>query len=110
MPGVVEKTLNQKDGYTIDQIASVLGMPVEQLKTEYMSKFPIRANVFHLYRRAMHVFTEALRVFQFRDICLSASPDAYLKLGELMNSSQTSCRDLFDCSCPELDELATIAR
>jgi galactokinase len=27
-----------------------------------------------------------------------------------MNASQESCRDLFQCSCPELDELTTLAR
>ena len=31
-------------------------------------------------------------------------------LGELMNETQTSCRDLFENSCPELDELCQLAR
>ena len=32
------------------------------------------------------------------------------QLGDLMNQTQDSCRDVYDCSCPELDELCTIAR
>ena len=27
-----------------------------------------------------------------------------------MNATQDSCRDVYECSCPELDELCTIAR
>ena len=33
-----------------------------------------------------------------------------LALGELMNASHASCRDLYDCSCPELEELVMAAR
>jgi len=31
-------------------------------------------------------------------------------LGRLMNESHKSCSELFDCSCPELDELVALAR
>lgn len=27
-----------------------------------------------------------------------------------MNESQTSCRDLYECSCPEIDEITDLAR
>jgi galactokinase len=32
------------------------------------------------------------------------------RLGDLLNRSQDSCRDVYDCSCPEIDELCSIAR
>jgi galactokinase len=32
------------------------------------------------------------------------------QLGQLMNDSQTSCADDFECSCEELDELTRLAR
>lgn len=38
------------------------------------------------------------------------SEDFLQKIGNLMNESQTSCRDFFDCSCPELDALCDVAR
>lgn len=63
----------------------------------------------------MHVFTEALRVLEFRDLCKevgdTTAPDALLeKLGKLMDESQKSCANLFQCSSPELDQLTGLAK
>lgn len=105
--------LPQEEGYDREQICAVLGLTEQQLHDRYMSKFPVRAEKFMLRQRALHVFSEALRVLRFRE--LLASPPAEGKellkaLGDLMNETQDSCRDVYDCSCPELDELCQIAR
>lgn len=69
---------------------------------------------FDLYKRAKHVFSEAQRVWNFKEVCegkLTQDPlDKAKLLGNLMNKSQESCRDLFECSSPELDELTNLAR
>ncbi len=56
------------------------------------------------------MLSEALRVLQFRDICLSdnghMSDAVPWELGKLVNESQKSCSVDYDCSCPELDELS----
>jgi len=80
----------------------------------------VEATHFKLYKRAKHVFTEALRVLEFRDACLAAAQIAETSetvsqatlrtLGQLMNNSQESCKTLYECSCPELDQLTTMAR
>lgn len=74
----------------------------------------VEAPHFQLYRRAKHVLSEALRVLQFRDICLtnggSVSDAVIWELGKLMNESQTSCALDYECSCPELDKLTQICR
>lgn len=31
-------------------------------------------------------------------------------MGKLMNESQDSCREVYECSCPEIDKLVDIAR
>ncbi|CAI5725459.1 unnamed protein product [Hyaloperonospora brassicae] len=82
---------------------------------------------FKLQQRAMHVWGEAERVQQFRAICASLTNEkttpssnqdgagtsdvrAQLKsLGNVMTASHFSCRDLYECSCPELDALVDAA-
>lgn len=63
---------------------------------------------FHLFERAYHVFGEAQRVYQFKDTCDSEAiteEERVKKLGTLMNESHYSCRDLYECSSDQLDEL-----
>lgn len=110
---VVEDYLPQEEGYTREQISELLGITVDELNEQYTTKVPVRAEQFHLRQRALHVFTEALRVQQFMDLLNSkdTNPKELGKeLGSMLNDTQESCRDLYDCSCPELDELCEIAR
>ncbi|GLI65895.1 hypothetical protein VaNZ11_009539 [Volvox africanus] len=68
---------------------------------------------FPLKKRAVHVYSEAQRVLEFRTVCEDASlpsSERLEKLGGLMNDSHGSCADLYGCSCDELDELVAIAR
>jgi galactokinase len=117
MSQLVEDYLHQEEGYTREEISSVLGISVDEINQRFTSKFPVRAERFKLRQRALHVFSEAIRVHKFK--ALLASPpseseggsEALLKsLGALMNETQDSCRDVYECSCPEIDELCTLAR
>jgi galactokinase len=118
---VTKSTLRKEDGYTRDEIAEVLHITKSELENRFESTFPVRAEKFKLRQRALHVFSEALRVQEF--LRLLEQPDYFLakdagdstetynkKLGDLMNETQDSCRQLYECSCPELDELCTVAR
>ena len=93
-----------------------IGTTVPELDKRFTSIFPVRASHFKLRQRALHVFSEALRVLQFLDVLeagvgSSSTTETFnKKLGDLMNETQDSCRDLYECSCPELDELCTIAK
>ncbi|PFH57270.1 hypothetical protein XA68_15293 [Ophiocordyceps unilateralis] len=112
-----EMTLTQEQGYTKEEIARVLNLSVPELEQRYLSSFPVRAERFKLRQRALHVFTEALRVLRFltyldRPLGINASDTTEYnrRLGALMNETQVSCRDLYECSCPELDAICDIAR
>ena len=65
---------------------------------------------FKLHDRAMHVYSEANRVYQFQAQCSDQSPSALDNLGQLMFESHQSCSQGYQCSCKELDELVALAR
>ena len=111
MLSLVTKLLSKTEGYTRQEIASALGVSILKLEETFMTKFPVRTTYFQLHKRAQHVFSEALRVIAFKDLLQSAPfADLLPCLGALMNQTQDSCRDVYNCSCPELDELCKIAR
>lgn len=121
---LTEKTLTKTEGYTREEIATTLGedTTVDALNTRFTSKFPVRAERFKLRQRALHVFREALRVLQFMSLLEDPSNHPPLsagasdttsyneKLGALLNETQDSCRDDYECSCPEIDQICRIAR
>lgn len=49
-------------------------------------------------------------MLQYRQLLEASSSPEPQALGDLMNASFDSCRDDFDCSCPELDELVALGR
>lgn len=55
------------------------------------------------------MYQEAARVRQFKWVCENKHDDALRDLGSLMNQSHESCRDLYECSHPDLDLLVSIA-
>ena len=58
----------------------------------------------------MHVITESERVEKFQQHCNATKDANTIKtLSDLINKSHESCRDLFECSCEELEQLRNIA-
>ena len=56
-----------------------------------------------LRNRAIHVLEEGRRVHMMQGSSIE-------KWGELMNQSHESCSKLYECSCPELEDLVSISR
>ncbi|KAJ5239774.1 hypothetical protein N7468_004393 [Penicillium chermesinum] len=103
----------KEEGYTREEMAALLGTSVADLETEFLSSFPVQADRFKLRQRALHCFKEARRVLDFK-ACLAKASQLDEKrihyLGQLLNESQESCRDSYECSAPEVDEICAIAR
>lgn len=108
-------TLYPKDstngqGYTLEEVAKMVDMPVEGLQQKYMTRFPVETDYFRLVQRTIHVLTEARRVVEFIAVCENPPSNALEVLGAIMNASQDSCDDYFNCSCPEINQVCEIAR
>ncbi|XP_069844499.1 N-acetylgalactosamine kinase isoform X3 [Dipodomys merriami] len=96
--------------YSREEICMCLGISLEDLRTQILTPNTQDVLVFKLYQRAKHVYSEAARVLRFKAICEEAPDNTVQLLGELMNQSHGSCRDLYECSCSELDQLVDICR
>ena len=110
---VSQVIFDKTDGYTREDIASVLGMSVRSLEEKFMTKFPVRGERFCLRQRTQHVLTEALRVQEFKELLLSPPADANISLlpalGAILNESHASSRDVYEHSCREIDQMCEIA-
>lgn len=107
MLALVEEVLHPEP-YNREEICKALGITSEQFSTELLSANTQHVTHFKLYQRAKHVYGEASRVLQFKSVCDSEPAESIKLLGELMNQSHASCRDLYECSCPELDQLVDL--
>eukprot|EP00026_Physarum_polycephalum_P018001 Phypoly_transcript_19426.p1 GENE.Phypoly_transcript_19426~~Phypoly_transcript_19426.p1 ORF type:complete len:222 (+),score=34.78 Phypoly_transcript_19426:60-668(+) len=97
---------------TKEDVAKILEMEIPELEAQYFtSRVKVLGTQFKLRSRLEHVYSEANRVYRFRDICNGPTgPTQMEDLGNLMNESHISCSQDYECSCPELDELTTICR
>ncbi|PLW19191.1 hypothetical protein PCANC_09986 [Puccinia coronata f. sp. avenae] len=104
-------------GLTHQSILQNLGINQQQFETHILDGMVVepRGGIYKPYNRARHVLTEAKRVYEFRELLEKKagseehSEGVIVSIGRLMNESQTSCRQDYECSCDALDELISIA-
>ncbi|KAI9844765.1 MAG: galactokinase [Sclerophora amabilis] len=109
---LVGDALTQEHGYTREEMSTILDITVAELEKRYLSKFEVRAERFMLRQRALYVYMEAIRVLDLMFLLSSPrthSEDLLRDIGNILNETQKSCKELYDCSCPELDELCQLA-
>ena len=113
------------------ELAELAGLSDEAFEKVFLSTIEVdtsdQGGRFLLYKRVRHVFEEALRVLQVVRICRAGSAsaptpteeretDGKVKetdveiVGRLMNESHASCRDFYECSNDELNELVSVCR
>ncbi|GMN55116.1 hypothetical protein TIFTF001_024232 [Ficus carica] len=113
-PVLAVKELLKEEPYTTEEIEEI----TEESLPSVLGNSPTSLDVlkaakhFKLHKRAAHVYSEAKRVHGFKDTVYSdlSEEDVLKKLGNLMNESHYSCSVLYECSCPELEELVNICR
>jgi len=98
------------DPYDKEEIAKLLDISVSELETGILSENTRDVPQFKLKQRALHVFEEANRVWKFQEVCNSGSECSLKELGQLMFDSHSSCRDLYECSHPQLDKLVQLSK
>lgn len=105
LEGLIDEHL-PREGVSLEEASELLGASVAEVKESYFV-FHVEFDKLQLYKRAKHVVTEAIRVLEFQSMLSSGTSDPS-KLGNLMNLSQQSCRDLFECSCDAIDRVCKI--
>lgn len=102
---------NLKTGnYSIEEINEIFGEEIKEIlaNVPYYEDVLAKNKDFALKNRLLHVCQEAERVEEFYNLCNQENPEVN-KLGKLMNDSHNSCRDLYECSSKELDNLVSFA-
>lgn len=113
-PVLAVKELLCEEPYTAEDIEKIIEKSLPSIFSESPSSLNVLkvAKHYKLFQRASHVYSEAKRVYAFKDTVSSnlGEEDKLEKLGDLMNESHHSCSVLYECSCPELEELVKVCR
>ncbi|XP_034836957.1 N-acetylgalactosamine kinase [Maniola hyperantus] len=117
-----------KSIYTKDELCKMLEISEEEMDKLYLTPNTRHLTEFKLKQRALHVYEEALRVEEFREICVQSNMNGksngsirdktrssgdeneiLTSLGKLMSNSHESLKSLYECSHGKLDLLVDIS-
>ncbi|CAD5210146.1 unnamed protein product [Bursaphelenchus xylophilus] len=93
--------------YSREELLQILDTTDSDFRKNSLNLATVTKTEFQPLKRAVHVFDEAKRVDDFENACLEKD---LIQMGALMNKSHFSCKDLYECSCPEMDELTEKCR
>jgi galactokinase len=102
--------------WTLNQVAKQLQVTEEEVHKVFLSQFPVEFGQLQLWARGRHVIEEAIRVLDVAASLSAASlgteliNHSFAKMSDLMALSHHSCRDMYECSHPELETLVSIGR
>jgi len=105
----VETVLHEED-YTVQEVMDILEIDKDYLKKNILTANTQDVSTFRLYQRAMHVYSEASRVYQFKSVCQAGGDTALTQLGQMMTASHASCTVMYQCSSPGLDKLVRLSQ
>ena len=96
--------------WSLSEVAAKLKLSEAELLQQFSLHDLPHAHIeqgFKLGARARHVYEECERV---DSLCRAFAAGDLQRAGEIMNASHASCRDNYEISCRELDELVEIER
>jgi galactokinase len=111
----------KKEIYSVSEVSKIIGLEEKNLKETFffdINKIDNENNL-KIFNRILHVIRESERVLIFKEKSKKfmeiKNPNEedkkkiFKELGDLLNGSHVSCRDLYECSCDELEQLRNIA-
>ena len=104
MPEVLSACLH-REAYTRSEVCSFLEISEGELKSEYLNSMTGEMGSFQLYKRALHVFEEAKRVYRFKEIANSSTNTANAAIDTANTSDPTT--DMANMSDPSTDTAST---
>ncbi|RZC71520.1 hypothetical protein C5167_034698 [Papaver somniferum] len=100
-PVLAVKEFLKEEPYTAEDIQEIIQENLESVFSSSTSSLDVlkAAKHFKLFQRASHVYSEAKRVYAFKETVSSKLSDEEIlqKLGDLMNDSHHSCSVLYEC-------------
>lgn len=120
-----------KEYYSKSEVCDILNINEDELENLYLTPNTKHLTEFKLKQRALHVYEEAMRVEDFRNLCINltsngktestnghatnglteyTSEDTLSILGKLMSGSHESLKNLYECSHENLDRIVDISR
>lgn len=103
---ILVQKMFHNEPYNKEEICSLLEIAEEELKDLALTPNTYDVDSFKLKQRATHVYSEADRVYTFRNWC--EGKKGLVDLGGLMNKSHYSLQQMYECSHPDLDKLVSI--
>jgi len=96
------------EAYTKKEVCDILSVTENELDKLSLTPNTVHVPKFFLHQRALHVFEEAKRMEKFCELCENSGMPS--ELGQLMDDSHSSLRDLYQCSHPDLEELVDLCK
>uniref|UniRef100_A0AAF5D3B0 Threonylcarbamoyl-AMP synthase n=1 Tax=Strongyloides stercoralis TaxID=6248 RepID=A0AAF5D3B0_STRER len=102
----IEKLKSTNGGkYTREEVKEILEIDDNTLISTSLNSNTTEMKEFVITPRVLHCFSEADRVFEFEKACEN---NEISLMAALMNESHKSCKELYECSCEELDSTVKI--
>lgn len=97
---MIDQAKDLPEKLSVEEVKELLGDHWDNISTADT----VQNSSFTIRPRALHVYSEALRVNLFKAACQEGQTS---EMGRLMTDSHSSCSESYECSTPSLDDLCS---